>query len=91
MGDQKPARPAHRADGGGPRKSDRAKRPIDSKNIANTSNFQGVAVFDGCRCLGHIINRGREGFEAFDRGDRSLGIFENVKAAAYLIGAEVRR
>ena len=34
-----------------------------------------LAVYDGQRCLGHIIARGKTGFEAFDADDRSVGIF----------------
>jgi hypothetical protein len=41
-----------------------------------------LAVFDGTVCLGHIMSRGKAGVEAYDRDDRSLGIFPNQKAAA---------
>jgi len=30
-----------------------------------------LSVYDGPRCLGHIIKRGRRGFEAFDAKDTS--------------------
>jgi hypothetical protein len=39
-------------------------------------------VYDGRTCLGHILARGKAGFEAFDRDDRSLGLFPTAKAAA---------
>jgi hypothetical protein len=39
-------------------------------------------VYDGQQCLGHIIARGRSGFEAFDSEDRSLGLFASQKEAA---------
>jgi hypothetical protein len=41
-----------------------------------------LAVYDGQRCLGHLLLRGRQGVEAFDVNDRSIGIFQNQKAAA---------
>jgi hypothetical protein len=37
-------------------------------------------VIDG-HCIGHLIGR-RSGFEAFDREDRSLGVFQVAKEAA---------
>jgi hypothetical protein len=43
---------------------------------------QMLAVFDGRTCAGHILPRGRAGFEAFDASDRSLGLFETWQAAA---------
>jgi len=35
-----------------------------------------------------VLNRGPDGFEAFDGGERSLGVFPNMKAAADAISAE---
>jgi len=32
-----------------------------------------LSVYSGQRCLGHIITRGKRGFEACDRDDNSLG------------------
>jgi hypothetical protein len=32
-------------------------------------------------CLGHLVGRGPEGYEAFDVADKSLGIFETQAAA----------
>jgi hypothetical protein len=40
-----------------------------------------VSVFDGQQCLGHVIARGNL-YEAFDRDDRSLGIFKTQSEAA---------
>jgi hypothetical protein len=42
-------------------------------------------VYDGRRCLGHIIARGKAGFEAFDADDRSVGLFPSQRAAASAI------
>jgi len=39
-----------------------------------------LSVYDGQRCLGHIITR--RGFEAFDLGDKSLGTFPTDHEAA---------
>jgi hypothetical protein len=39
-------------------------------------------VYDGRECLGHILARGKAGFEAFGKDDRSLGLFKTAKAAA---------
>lgn len=42
-----------------------------------------VAVYDRHkRCLGHVLDRGRRGFEAFDVDDRSLGRFDDLQSAA---------
>ena len=32
-------------------------------------------VYDGRACLGFVLSRGRAGFEAFDREERSLGLY----------------
>jgi hypothetical protein len=47
-----------------------------------------VSVYDGTTCLGCILGRGPDGFEAFDAVERSLGIFPTMKAAADAISAE---
>ena len=39
-------------------------------------------VYDGRQCLGHVLGRGPKGFEAFDRDDKSVGIFETQRQAA---------
>jgi hypothetical protein len=39
-------------------------------------------VYDGRQCLGHVLSRGPKGFEAFDRDDRSRGLFETQRQAA---------
>jgi hypothetical protein len=41
-----------------------------------------VSVYDGTRRLGHVLTRGPSAFEAFDRGDKSVGIFETRRQAA---------
>jgi hypothetical protein len=40
------------------------------------------------RCLGHVIERGHTGFEAFDAAEQSLGTFATAaEAVAALIAA----
>lgn len=51
----------------------------DGRTLAATAM---LSVYDGQRCVGHIIARGRTGHEAFDRHDKSIGVFSTVKAAA---------
>lgn len=47
---------------------------------AYTTNL--LVVYSGRTCLGHILSRGREGYEAYDINDASLGIFSDQDAAA---------
>jgi hypothetical protein len=44
-----------------------------------------VPVIAGTTCLGFLLNRGREGVEAFDRNERSLGVFATAIEAAAAI------
>ena len=41
-----------------------------------------VSVMAGNVCLGHLIKRGPQGFQAYDRDDRSLGLFPSSSQAA---------
>jgi hypothetical protein len=36
-----------------------------------------LSIYTGQVCCGHILNRGKAGWEAFDRDDSSLGIFKS--------------
>jgi hypothetical protein len=38
-------------------------------------------VYDGRQILGHVLARGKAGFEVFDRDDKSLGIFQTQAEA----------
>jgi hypothetical protein len=49
-----------------------------------------VSVYDGKRCRDHVISRGRDGFEAFDIDDRSIGHFATQAAAANALTATPR-
>ena len=40
-----------------------------------------ISIFDGRLCVGHVLGRGRAGFEAFSSEDVSLGVFESQRAA----------
>jgi hypothetical protein len=50
---------------------------------SNTSPI--VSVYSGQTCIGFILHRGRAGFEAFDREQRSLGFFRSQREAAAAI------
>jgi hypothetical protein len=40
------------------------------------------SVYNGRECLGFILNRGKLGHEAFDREQRSLGMYPTAPEAA---------
>jgi hypothetical protein len=40
-----------------------------------------VSIYDGQRCLGFILARGKTGFEAFAANEQSLGLFPSQKEA----------
>jgi hypothetical protein len=40
------------------------------------------SVYDGRECIGFLLSRGRQGVEAFDAAEQSLGIFRNNREAA---------
>lgn len=44
-----------------------------------------LSLTSGRECIGHIICRGKLGFEAFGRDDRSLGTFRTLDRAANAI------
>jgi len=59
------------------------------QRAANSSEPPTVAVYDAQRCLGHVLARGKAGFEAFDGDDHSLGIFPTQReAAAAIMGVQ---
>jgi hypothetical protein len=55
--------------------------------MKNTSTAPMSYVYDGRACLGFVLSRGRAGFEAFDREERSLGLFPTAPAAANAVFA----
>jgi alpha-acetolactate decarboxylase len=38
-------------------------------------------VYDGRTTIGHLLQRGELGWEAFDRADQSLGMFSTMREA----------
>jgi hypothetical protein len=53
--------------------------------IARTLASQLVSVYSDDRerhCLGHVLARGKLGFEAFDADDKSIGIYPTQGEAA---------
>jgi hypothetical protein len=47
-----------------------------------------LSVFDGRRCAGFIINRGRAGFDAFTADEKLIGTYPTQKAAADAISLQ---
>jgi hypothetical protein len=45
-----------------------------------------VSVCDGRECVGFILARGKTGYEAFDRDQRSVGTFKTQHEAAAALG-----
>ena len=46
-----------------------------------------LSVYDGRRCVGFVVARGRRGYEAFTAGECSLGVFETRDGAINKIQA----
>jgi hypothetical protein len=44
-----------------------------------------LSVYSGTVCLGHLLNRGKLGWEAIDADDRSLGLYPDEQSAARAI------
>lgn len=47
--------------------------------MSHTSTL--IPILAGNVCLGHLIERGRSGFEAYDADDKSIGTFATAAAA----------
>jgi hypothetical protein len=48
-----------------------------------------LTVNDGPRgCVGFVLNRFRDGFQAYDIDGKSIGIYPSVRAAAAAVSAE---
>jgi hypothetical protein len=45
------------------------------------------SIYDGRTCQGFVLCRGKAGYEAFDRNDRSRGIFKTLDEAAAAVTA----
>jgi hypothetical protein len=44
-----------------------------------------LSVYDGQICCGFVLNRGRDGFEAFSFNGKSIGTFPNQQEATRAI------
>jgi hypothetical protein len=79
---------AERPDAGdaGPKKKKVcARRPgssTQSPSFAQASQPPWLAVYLGQTCVGHTLNRDKLGYEAYDRDDRSLGVFADQSSTA---------
>ena len=43
--------------------------------VVNSRRSPLSSVYDGQRCIGFLLSRGRAGVEAFDCDERSLGVY----------------
>jgi hypothetical protein len=50
-----------------------------------------LSVYDGRTCLGHVMARGRFGFEGFDVDDKSLGMFRTRPEAVDAVTEAAKR
>jgi hypothetical protein len=46
-----------------------------------------ISIYDGRECVGFVISRGKLGYEALDRAERSLDLFPTQREAADAISA----
>lgn len=57
--------------------------PNPVKPLSAAASHTMVPVIAGATCIGFLLSRGREGVEAFDRDELSLGLFAcPIEAAA---------
>jgi hypothetical protein len=61
------------------------ERRFSTKTSQSTQTS--LAVYSGRECIGHVLNRGHDGYEAFDQHGRSLGLFATTQLAASAISA----
>ena len=54
---------------------------------ATSTQSKCLSVFGGSRCISHLLFRGRQGIEAFDRDERSIGVFPGRQRAVAAIAA----
>jgi hypothetical protein len=64
----------------------RRHTPIpDAKTSGAQPDAPLFSVFDGQVRIGHLLNRGKSGIEAFTTDNISLGLFPDIKSAAAAI------
>jgi hypothetical protein len=76
-----PASPKARKSG----RDDRFAGQIAAEANPEVSIMQALAVYDGGRCIGFLMARGKQGVEGFNIDTKSLGIFPDQKAAANMV------
>jgi hypothetical protein len=51
-------------------------------NVSRTEQSESmISIYDGRQCVGFVLARGRRGYEAFNAGERSIGIFTSRDTA----------
>jgi hypothetical protein len=50
-----------------------------------------ISVYSGRECLGHVLARGKSGFQAFDVDDTSLGTFRTRSEAVDAVTEAAKR
>jgi hypothetical protein len=82
------------ADGAAPRVSNGQSKKSSATNSQTVTATQAPvtkpalqSVYSGRERLGRIVCRGKLGFEAFDAGERSLGVFPDLRRAADAVSA----
>jgi hypothetical protein len=78
---RKAAKPANRT-ARRPRRGGRSGGLINADATSPDFVMQALAVYDGSQRIGHLLPRGRDGFEAFSADTVSLGLFATMKAGA---------
>jgi len=58
---------------------------VHQRRTARNNDLPWLAVYAGTTCHGHVLFRGRQGFEAFDVNDQSLGMFASQDDAVNAI------
>jgi hypothetical protein len=76
----------------GPAQSSGGSADISAADVVDAMSKQTdyapiVPVFAHGRCVGMILSRGRQGVEAFNKDDRSIGLFPDQDTAARALAA----
>jgi hypothetical protein len=85
MRTQRKQRPAHRSNDGRPHAVASTGEKKRGEPTGSSPATHSVSVYDGQICLGHVVTRGRSGFEGFDANDDSLGMFPDQRSAALAV------
>ena len=52
---------------------------LHGRQVGAKATSKCLSVFGGSRRFSHLLLRGRQGIEAFDRDERSIGVFPDPK------------